>query len=1018
MIARNPNTGGTIRVLKSEASIWKNKKTLTWKQAPPTNQKEVSLWSRWDTLVFGVDPKLLAWNPVLVVLTEESNVEEASAWLATSAAKDVRFILISSKLVDSIGDFQRLNLGNVMCLEELSLMYPFIGPTWNGTKEDAVMCAALIFRYSKIIGITGYPPRLSQVKIPVNLSLDTFSNPPEQLVLIQQYYVDPKPKRAKELYKCLMKNLECPFVDKIILCMENINAPLPPDPFKKLLKIPMKTRITYGACIDVIKKHVDPATIVVFANTDIYLDETWRSMWSTDLNDIFIALLRWDEPVNGSTEAKMFGPRSDSQDTWALYSNSVFSRIWDMKALDIPFGKSGCDNAILVEFLRQKFKVVNPAMSLRTIHVHQSEVRNYIKSELVDRPIYMHVDPTGIHELNPVVLWDEWAPCLVKHEPLHRSLKATNPKALAMFCSQMNRDPEFTWSAKGQNSYVPPINQDHIINLEGAFVSPSGLVYRHTDLYVGNTDIQKRIWSDNTLSHLIPSVATQTMMAFPLEAAWLEDPALYTLYYLSRAVKQHQETPEASMWCKQTESLLNAFKLFKWNDTRGQLMQYTEQTQAFAEKVVGRTAHGVRVMPADIAALRANLFNTWKTRADYPVLVIVTDDHIKDELKTDIENYGQDEGYSVRVVPSTATATQWAETLLGASRVILTNNSNSWAWLWLAPKECMVLELQEERTPSDKLLHLCAAGGQDWTLLQYPRSTPEGFKKIVMTEVAKWFKPLSQVVLNTVPTVIVPPKTMKFGFFGHKGDSFREIVDMWAEKGYITKEEDPAVTMCWLHGVGQTLLYDRPTWEWLEKASEAEKSYKTCLAGNPDSTSKPNVKPWIFWPRQPRLVERLAATLKPIEDRKDQLVFFGRIENDVQGKYRQDVGQWRTLCSKFSMPLSVKEPYALTPEEYLMALQNSKYGLCLRGYGPKCNREIELLAMGTVPLVTEGVDYVSYADPLIEGLHVIYVKDAEDAKAKMAAIPDSQWETMSKAGHMWWKKNASVDGSWSKTKAY
>ena len=451
---------------------------------------------------------------------------------------------------------------------------------------------------------------------------------------------------------------------------------------------------------------------------------------------------------------------------------------------------------------------------------------------------------------------------------------------------------------------------------------------------------------------------------------------------------------------------------------RAAISRLETATQAFAEKVVGRTAHGVRVMPADIAALRANLFNTWKTRADYPVLVIVTDDHIKDELKTDIENYGQDEGYSVRVVPSTATATQWAETLLGASRVILTNNSNSWAWLWVAPTECMVLELQEERTPSDKLLHLCAAGGQDWTLLQYPRSTPEGFKKIVMTEVAKWFKPLSQVVLNTVPTVIVPPKTMKFGFFGHKGDSFREIVDMWAEKGYITKEEDPAVTLCWLHGVGQTLLYDRPTWEWLEKASEVEKSYKTCLAGNPDSTSKPNVKPWIFWPRQPRLVERLAATLKPIEDRKDQLVFFGRIENDVQGKYRQDVGQWRTLCSKFSMPLSVKEPYALTPEEYLMALQNSKYGLCLRGYGPKCNREIELLAMGTVPLVTEGVDYVSYADPLIEGLHVIYVKDAEDAKAKMAAIPDSQWETMSKAGHMWWKKNASVDGSWSKTKAY
>ena len=1013
MIARNPNTGGTIRVLKSEASIWKNKKTLTWKQVPPTDEKEVSLWSRWDTIVCGIDSKFLAWNPQIIVLREDSPA--VRAWLATKA-KDVRFILISSKVVDSIGQFQQFGLGNVMCLEELSIMYPFIGQAWDGTAEDAILCAALIFRYSKIVGLPNGDTRgrLSQLKLQVNLSLDIFSKPPEPLTLIQQYYVDPKPKRAKELYKCLVKNLECPLVDKIILCMENINAPLPPDPLKKLLKIPMKTRITYAACIEVIKKHVDPATIVVFANTDIYLDETWRSMWSVDLNDVFVGLLRWEEPADGNSQAKMFGPRSDSQDTWALYSNSVFSRIWDLKALDIPFGKSGCDNAILVEFLRQKFKIVNPALSLRTLHVHHSEIRNYVKSELVDRPVYMHVDPTGIHELNPIVTWDSWAPTLVKHEPLHRPLNTTNPKALAIFCSQMNRNADFVWS-KGQNSYLPPVNQDHIISLQGAFVSPSGLVYRHNELYVGNTEIQKRLWSENTLSHLIPSVETQTMMAFPLEPEWLEDPALYTLYYLSKAIKQHQETPEASMWCKQTEPLLHAFKLFKWNETRGRLMQYTDQTQVFAEKVVGRTSHGVRIMPADVTALRANLFNTWKARADYPVLVLVSDaQHITGELLADLESYGQDEGYSVRVIPSAATATQWAEGLLGASRVILsTTTSNTWAWLWMAPKECLVLELQEERAPSDKLLHLCAAGGQDWTLLQYPRSTAEGFKKIVMAEVGKWFKPVT--VTGTVPTVIVPPKTMKFGFFGHKGDSFREMVDLWEEKGYVEKQEDPAATLCWLHGIGQTLLYDRPTWAWLEKAADAEKTYKVCLAGNPEPVAS---KPWIFWPRQPRLVERLAATLKPIEERKDQLVFFGRIENDVQASHRQNVDQWRSLCTKFSMPLTAKEPYALAPEEYLMALQNSKYGLCLRGYGPKCNREIELLAMGTVPLVTDGVDYSNYADPLIEGLHVIYVKDAQDAKVKMAAIPDSQWETMSKAGHMWWKKNASVDGSWSKTKAY
>jgi hypothetical protein len=332
--------------------------------------------------------------------------------------------------------------------------------------------------------------------------------------------------------------------------------------------------------------------------------------------------------------------------------------------------------------------------------------------------------------------------------------------------------------------------------------------------------------------------------------------------------------------------------------------------------------------------------------------------------------------------------------------------------MWLAPKGCKILELQEEREPSDSLLHLCAAGGQEWTLLQYPRSTAEGFIKIIKAEVGKWFK---ASVTSALPLVIVPPKTMKFGYFGHKGDSFREMVDLWAEKGLVEKKEDPVAVQCWLGGIGKTLLYDRPTWSWLEKAPEAEQNYQICLAGNPDPAEKTGTKPWIFWPRQPRLVEKHATLLKPLEERTDTMVFFGRVENDEQGKYRQDISGWKGLCSNFSMPVGAKEPYLYGPEEYLLALQKAKYGLCLRGFGPKCNREIELLAMGTVPVVTPGVDITNYAEPLIDGIHVLCVSDPEDAKVKIAAISSAEWETMSKAGHMWWKRNASVEGSWART---
>ena len=1022
MLAKNPKTGANIRIMKSDASIWKNRKTLVWKKEAPSSAADVMKWSRWDIVIHGLD--LIAWNPDIVVLTDYSPA--IHAWLKTKAAKAVRFILISSNIVNTIGNsFQTVDLGNVLCLEELSSMYPFLGSTWNGTFEDAIVCAAIIFRYTRLIGIDDHLRlRTTQINNLV-LSLEESSSPPEPLVLIQQYYTPPQSKRAKELYKCLSKNLECPFIDTIILCMESPNAKLPPDPNGKLVLITMKQRITYKSCIELVKSHVGPGRLVVFANTDIYLDATWRSIWSTDIHDVCVALLRWDEAVSESdSEAgkpTLFGPRSDSQDTWAFHSDSILSRTWDLNAVNIPFGKSGCDNAILVEFLRQKFKIVNPAMSLRTIHVHQSDIRTYERTDLVDRPVYMYVDPNGIHELNPQLTWDGWANTLVQHEALERPLKATSSKMLNMFCSQMNRDPSFVWSPDGINSYIPPKGQDRIIDVSGGtFVSPNGLVYKHVDLFIGSTEIQKQIWSDNTLSHLMPAQLTDSMMAFPLNPEWFNNPTLYTLYYLSNVVRQHRETPEASFWCKQTNELLSVFKLFKWNTTRGHLLEYSDQTQAFAGRVTGRTSHTIRSMPNDIDALRTALFNPWKSEpSGNSYIVIVTDLlHIKDGLLTDILEASVNAGYTVRVISSTDNACTWDETLSGASRVILSTSAKNfktttWAWMWMAPKGCKILELQEEREPSDALLHLCATAKQEWTLLQYPRSTPEGFKKIVGAEVNKWF---SAAVTSALPLVIVPPKTLKFGFFGHKGDSFREMVELWAEKGYVERREDSAVTQCWLNGVGKVLLYDRPTWDWLEKVSDSEQSYKLCLAGNPDP-SKPTTKPWTFWPRQPRLVERLAATLTPLEDRKDSIVFFGRIENDIQGKYRQDVSGWQSMCSKFSMPVGAKEPYVLGPEEYLVALKNSKYGLCLRGFGPKCNREIELLAMGTVPLVTPGVDITNYAEPLIDGIHVLCVSSPEDAKRTIAAIPDSQWETMSKAGHMWWKRNASAEGSWSRTQS-
>ena len=1034
MLARNPKTGGTIRLMKSDSSIWKNRKTLVWMKEPPTT--ETAKWARWDIAVDSLEPSMLEWKPQFVILINES--PRIIRWLATPAAKNTRFILISRDVVNAIGEekFQELGLGNVLCLEEFSEMYPFIGPVWDGTIEDAILCASVIFRYQRLIGLASTNSRLSKILLdPMPLKVMEACDPPEDLVLIQQYYKPLQAVRAKEIDKCLAKNIQNPLIDRIYLFVESKNMKLPKHP--KLVFIEKKQRITYADCIQLVQDKIGERKIAVFANSDIYLDDTWSNIWSSDIHDVCLALLRWEEEglgANSNGEPELYGPRADSQDTWVLHSDSVLSRSWNLEPFKIPFGTPGCDNAILVEFLRNKFLIVNPAMSLRTMHVHKSQIRNYDPENIVDRPVYMHVEPTGIHELNPLLEWTSWTTKRHLHEPLDRPLKATTAKTLGMFCSQINRESDFTWVATGPNTYYTPVYQDNQIDIEGGgFVSCNGLVYRYSDLCVGKTEIQKELWSDNQVSHLMPAQMTEAMMCFPLEQEWLENPALYTLYYLSRVIKQHQETPEASFWCKRSANLLPAFRLFKWNEARGHLLHYSKDTQAFSSKIVGRTAHGVRIMPTDVDALRSNLYCEWTKEPivePKPVIVIVADDaHIKEDLLNILEKYVESKSYELRVVFANADASNWAEALSGASRVILSTSIKhvkvpTWAWLWMAPIGCAVLELQEEREPSDSLVHLCAAAKLDWTLLQYPRATPEGFKKIVMKEVEKWFQMTELIngqpttALPSLPMIFVPPKSMKFGFFGHKGDSFRELVDMWAERGYVEQVEDPIITQCWLGGVGKILLYDRPTWNWLEKSSESEKKYTRCLAGNPDSSEKSDAKPWIFWPRRPKLVEKQAQIEKPYSERSDNIVFYGRVENDTQGKFRQDISGWKQVCDKFSMPIGAKEPYMLGPEEYLVAIQNAKYGLCLRGYGPKCNREIELLAMGTVPLLTPGVDMNGYIEPLVDGVNVICVSSPEDAIRKTAAITEDKWTAMSKEAKAWWQRNASAEGSWQRTSEY
>lgn len=161
-------------------------------------------------------------------------------------------------------------------------------------------------------------------------------------------------------------------------------------------------------------------------------------------------------------------------------------------------------------------------------------------------------------------------------------------------------------------------------------------------------------------------------------------------------------------------------------------------------------------------------------------------------------------------------------------------------------------------------------------------------------------------------------------------------------------------------------------------------------------------------------------------------MFYGKTENKIQEK-RRSAADWEKACAEWVMVKGSETyrvvqgttitidhcpngQYPFTQSEYLLKLAGSRFGLCLAGYGYKCHREIECMAMGCVPVCAPEVDMDSYAVPPVEGKHYLRAASPEEARTKVEAMSKEVWEQMSAAGRAWWRENCSAEGSFALTK--
>lgn len=1022
MLAQHPLTGKPIRVVKLSTQLWRDAKTLVYLSSESSSSIP---WARWETCACGLETvKTLQKKGIEVhipIFIDEPSITFDELELQS---RDSHLVVVSLKVIQQIGmdAFKDGRLRNIVCLDEFIHLYSYCGESWDGTVEDAVALLCMILKYSRVAGINSHlisnqrTERLRAMQIKI---LEIYATP-APLWLIQQYYRPDKAKRGREIKRCLEANVRCSYIDKIVLLNEaDFSADFPKT--DKILQKVVGKRLTYEMVIREIYDHVPEGAIVVFSNSDIFLEDSTKLLWSVNLADRFLSLLRWDVPETEG-ESRIFGPRDDSQDTWILSSDSVKSRKWKWDDLSFPFGKNGCDNAINVEMLRQKFLISNPAYSLKTQHVHSSGYRTYNPQDIVDKPIYLHIAPTGLNDMNAKETFDSKDILRqLNHSIFNREIHSVQEKEIKTFCNMLKRNERYEFVYGSKNIFAPPT--DTILALNDCFITHNGLPYGHHELYIGSSSRSKELWSTTGISGCQPVIETELGLMAPLtknETASQED---FCLNYVAKILQLR--TLDGEFLCPKNDDLVEVLSLFRWNTRSVPVLEQTTNTAVYCKNgVVWSCSDSKERTKEDIDALRRNLFVPWLGQTPKARKITIFEDGkiVDTNWIAELEE-ALGETYDVHVIWPGRTSLERTITVLRDTEILVYANAEgiqkTWSWMWLLPEGASVVEVQNEMDPQGESLHLAGACDLPSWLVIMRKGLKEHMRRDTVALVKKTLEEgiySAKKNPSTLPVVWVPRNGIQ-GFFGHTGDSFREMARMWGERGYCEVKEHPVATLCWWGDVGDgCLLYDRPNLDWFYNAPPLEQNWKKALFGNPEPIS--GGKSWSFWPRRPRLVEEIVAKGLPsrsFKERKRGLVFYGKIENRVQEKRRTTV-DWIELCDEFIMPKGEDSKYPFTQEEYLIRLTEAKFGLCLAGYGRKCHREVECMAMGCIPVVEKEVDISNYANPPVEGVHYIRIKDPNVLDKTLSQISEDQWNTMSSACRAWWRDNASCEGMFALTK--
>jgi len=186
--------------------------------------------------------------------------------------------------------------------------------------------------------------------------------------VITPFYKDSDFLRDLELREALSRNVGNPEIGRVFVLVEEgaEGEAILRDLKITAISVP-KGRQTYADLARVANEHC-VGEIVVFANTDIYFDETISYVRNLqDTGALFVSTRREVR----SKEKSEWTINQQSSDSWAMVAPI------SAHGLDVQLGKMGCESLFLGRMLRAGYTIDNVSLDWRCYHLHATQKRNY-----------------------------------------------------------------------------------------------------------------------------------------------------------------------------------------------------------------------------------------------------------------------------------------------------------------------------------------------------------------------------------------------------------------------------------------------------------------------------------------------------------------------------------------------------------------------------------------------------------------------------------------------------------------